>query len=252
MEDDADWDVNIRNQLVEFARGAKFVQEYPNGATTRSPYGDDWDVLWIGHCGLPDSHRPVRDQRVYVTRDDPTAIPPELFYGTRPDMHPPALNHTYSRLVYQGQGGRCLFAYAVSLRGARAFLNAETMSLEPAYPSDRGMARLCASERFDVKCIGPWPSLMGSHKAAGPMSKDSDRQKIADNWREVGETSQVVFSTRLNQKSLIGLRAQPRRVIKSQWPEKTLIKEFTGELSIPVGDGLIVTKEEYLAGPGQN
>lgn len=243
MEDDADWDVNIRNQLIEFARGAKYIQEYPQGATTRSPYGDDWDVLWIGHCALNEDSR--KDQRIWVTRDDPTAVPPELWYGGRPDTSPPAINQTYSRMIYHGRGGRCLFAYAVSQRGARAFLNAETMSLEPAFPSDRGMARLCNADRFDVKCIGPWPSMFGSHKAAGPMSKDSDRQNIADNWRDVGETSQVVFSTRLNQKSLIGLRAQPRRVIKSQWPEKTLIQEYAGDLSIPVGEGIIVRKEEY-------
>jgi hypothetical protein len=246
MEDDADWDVNARTQLLEFARGARYIQEYED-ETTRSPYGDDWDVLWIGHCGVTDFIE--RDQRYWVIRNDPTTVPEELFeWSGRPNLTPPAINDTFTRIVYNAVGGRCLFAYAVSLRGARNLLDIETLSLETAMTADRAVARLCNALRFGARCIAPYPSLFGSHKAAGPMNKDSDRQKIKGKWREVGETNHVVFSTRLNLKKMMGISRgnQHGNVITSQWPDKTLIKEYSGALDYPKGEGVWVKKEDFI------
>ncbi|PIA90498.1 hypothetical protein CB0940_11394 [Cercospora beticola] len=198
MEDDVDWDVNIRKQLLEFANGARFVQG-PGGARgdSNSPYGNDWDVLCLGHCGTGNFND---EKRWWVTPNDPTAVPPELYkWGNVPNLSPPALREgRFNRYIYSATGGRCLCAYAVSLRGARLFLNTETLALEQALPADRGMARLCHVRKFGAKCISPYPSIFGSHFAAGPMSKDSDRQTIAEIWRKVGLTPHVVFSTRLH------------------------------------------------------
>ena len=47
FEDDAEWDIGLRAQLLEFAKGARFVLG-DTGATAGAPYGDDWDLLWIG------------------------------------------------------------------------------------------------------------------------------------------------------------------------------------------------------------
>ncbi|EXU94661.1 glycosyl transferase family 25 protein, partial [Metarhizium robertsii] len=85
MEDDVDWDVRIREQLHDFAVSIRALTQplrrqpgkyadptYPNPVdgspktlpdmnfyslpdTVRpliSPYGDNWDVLWLGHCGM--------------------------------------------------------------------------------------------------------------------------------------------------------------------------------------------------------
>jgi hypothetical protein len=70
LKDDADWDVLLRQQLTSLARGLRYLQ----GVTTphRSPYGDAWNILAIGHNGLNDSVD--RDQKYYVTRNDPTVI----------------------------------------------------------------------------------------------------------------------------------------------------------------------------------
>jgi hypothetical protein len=87
MEDDVDWDVRIREQLHDFALSSRALIQplqgrpgkskyadptYPNpmeGSPKKlpdmdfyrlpttinpsdSPYGDGWDVLWLGHCGM--------------------------------------------------------------------------------------------------------------------------------------------------------------------------------------------------------
>jgi hypothetical protein len=47
FEGDSDWDIGLRAQMLEFAKGSRYVagEEETN---TLSPYGDDWDLLWLG------------------------------------------------------------------------------------------------------------------------------------------------------------------------------------------------------------
>lgn len=247
MEDDVDWDVNVRKQLLELARGARFIQEYAESTQTRSPYGDHWDVLWIGHCGAPARRS---DQRLYVIRDDPTVVPPELLkYGSQVHMSPAAVEGTNNRLIYRNSGGRCLFAYAVTLEAARLFLNIESLSGDTSFPADRALSRVCGDRRFDARCISPFPTLFGTHKAVGPMEKDSDRRGSISAWRDVGETDEVVFSTRLNMASLLGLGDKSKLMIKSQWPKQTIVKEFGGELDYPAGKGIFVKREDFVDPP---
>ncbi|KAF2804636.1 uncharacterized protein BDZ99DRAFT_511561 [Mytilinidion resinicola] len=83
MEDDVDWDIRIRDQLHRFAVYARILtqplssnpSEYADPtfpepklegqilniplehvpstiAPLSSPYGDNWDLLWLGHCGM--------------------------------------------------------------------------------------------------------------------------------------------------------------------------------------------------------
>ncbi|KAM3414606.1 hypothetical protein BST61_g9765 [Cercospora zeina] len=244
IEDDTDWDVNIKQQLNEYARGARFIQEYAEDAVTHSPYGDDWDVLWLGHCGVGGY---VEEQRLFVVRDDPTVVPPQIqTYSPKPNMSPSAVKGSNNRLVYRGGGGRCIFAYAVSLRGARMFLYLQTMAGRPAFSADRGMAHVCDARNIDARYILAFPTLFGTHMAAGPTIKDSDRTSSATGWREVGETADIVFSTRLNFPSLMGGRSQPRQPIKSQWPNETMIPDYSGELEYPQGEGVFVKKEDYI------
>lgn len=95
MEDDGDWDVRIRDQLQDFALSSHALTQplagtkhggyaditYPKPPDTlpssvpdlefdrlpvtvapaSSPYGDEWDVLWLGHCGM---HFPFTDRNV--------------------------------------------------------------------------------------------------------------------------------------------------------------------------------------------
>lgn len=84
LEDDADWDIRIKEQLSDFASSTRALIQplkyeegkyadstYPIPDSTfalaeplsfhslpqtkppkQTVYGDNWDILWIGHCGM--------------------------------------------------------------------------------------------------------------------------------------------------------------------------------------------------------
>ena len=68
MESDVDWDLRIKPTMQGLADGARAIADFPFDPPTRPsksrghakelvqpephiPYGDKWDMLWIGHCG---------------------------------------------------------------------------------------------------------------------------------------------------------------------------------------------------------
>jgi len=176
MEDDADWDVRIKSQLQVFAQASRaftqptgskppttLAETYGSRGDGRSPpdvavdqlpsakgsgpkitpYGDDWDVLWLGHCGteLPKGPaaadgvddgqaRHAADQsfrppllRVIIA-NDPTVPGPEHMKA-----HPFALKDAaadqypaHTRIVHASSATTCTQAYAVSQQGARKLL----------------------------------------------------------------------------------------------------------------------------------
>ncbi|KAK0644380.1 hypothetical protein B0T16DRAFT_378419 [Cercophora newfieldiana] len=177
LEDDADWDVRLKYQLQVFAQAARaFTQPTdsrsrmttadqwrpqvlsdissaemalaempPNLQPTLTPYGDDWDVLWLGHCGTEfpkksamakvddakkethdhDGDKPYQTSLLRITiPNDPTVPTPE---NLKP--HPFALKDALSeeypphtRIVHASSATTCTQAYAVSQQGARKLL----------------------------------------------------------------------------------------------------------------------------------
>ena len=57
LESDADWDMRIKTIMPRLAEGIKVLVDWPFNRPHHvidpriEPYGDSWDVLWIGHCG---------------------------------------------------------------------------------------------------------------------------------------------------------------------------------------------------------
>ncbi|TGJ83670.1 hypothetical protein E0Z10_g5105 [Xylaria hypoxylon] len=103
---------------------------------TKSPYGDDWDVLWLGHCGAdlpatrqdsPSSEYPFSSSssslKISIYGDSTVPAPKHL------KPHPFALRDkladiypAHTRVVHAANGNVCSLAYAVSQRGARKLL----------------------------------------------------------------------------------------------------------------------------------
>ncbi|KAL1626911.1 hypothetical protein SLS54_002449 [Diplodia seriata] len=50
VEDDADWDVRVHDQAGWVAEAVRNLT-VPRTETREWPWGEDWDVLWLGHCG---------------------------------------------------------------------------------------------------------------------------------------------------------------------------------------------------------
>ncbi|ORX96857.1 hypothetical protein BCR34DRAFT_578395 [Clohesyomyces aquaticus] len=250
FEDDADWDVFLRAQLTDFARGTRYL----TNATLPmlSPYGDDWDVLTIGHTGV--DNKPGRDGSYWVTENDPTVIvESRRTWGRKPDLSVKALNGPHTRLVHTVRKMTGTASYAISMRGASRALYDQSM-MPNAEPIDVALSNLCRQERWTKDfCIGSYPMLIGRYRAAGPRDKDSDRRAEA-NVAEPGSEHQshserlepesefTVFPVSLNIKRLM----MGEMVIPANVPEKDLLKEIDlRTFVLPEGKPVFVRTKEY-------
>jgi hypothetical protein len=243
LEDDADWDISLKKQLFEFAKGSQALQfnETTSHSTPLSPYGDDWDILWLGHCSA--ANRWGEDGKYYIIPEDPTVPPREHMDGSGPNRSAPPLSANRTRFIFESDGGRCTAAYALSLRGARTLLFIQSMAV--AHTIDRGLSRMCSSRGLLFKCMQPWPTLIGSFKDKGDTSKDSDRVHSHGPERQVAETSNVQYSVRLNVERLV----LGEKTFKPQWPEGLAGDkwgEVTRDLEIPEGHLEFITKDQFV------
>ena len=129
-------------------------------------------------------------------------------------------------------------------------LHQETQSFTPASVADRALSRVCDNYHDGGsagRSIAPYPSLIGPHVAPGPSSKASDRQVLDGKWIEKGLSNHIVFSTRMNMKGLLGLRGAVKGLIYSQWPNQTLLPEYSGALELPKGAGVWVDDKDYTS-----
>ncbi|KXJ85182.1 hypothetical protein Micbo1qcDRAFT_186738 [Microdochium bolleyi] len=228
VEDDVDWDVNIKLQLYRFALAAKELQtkgswlyevpfpqkDNPN-PVTESPYGRHWDLLWLGSCqasfnaDLPEDlsiPNDLQDNRqVFIENDDTVPSQKHRSGNNRFewDAYP---NNT--RIVYVQGDHICTYAYALTQLGARRAL--EYMSLRGQHKNfDHHLSDLCRTMGNGIRCIGIVPSLFMHHRPRGLVSGDSDigygttGGAGSPAFRETGSTSGILYSTRLNVQRLL-------------------------------------------------
>ncbi|KAI5920283.1 hypothetical protein F4810DRAFT_683368 [Camillea tinctor] len=214
MEDDLDWDIRLKSQLEKVAQGARTIM--PSDHNPISPYGDSWDVLWLGHCGeifpemLPENKGKPEHPK-YTIHDDETVPPINKLTG----LVDFAMYPEFTRWVHVAGGPICTFAYALSQRGARKVLfDLSVDHLLGAF--DNALAGFCRDgasgnpDGLHAKCISVTPPVFFHHKARGRLIGDSDIQKI-DNGdiREKGSTENIVWSARNNlRNSLMGLEME--------------------------------------------
>ncbi|KAI1385301.1 glycosyltransferase family 25 protein [Hypoxylon trugodes] len=225
MEDDMDWDVRLKPQLERVAQGARALLS--SASKPDSPYGNDWDLMWLGHCGevFPETldenkEKPTNDpgirymSRKFVIEKDATVPPKNRVTGLVDFKNSPE----FTRWVHITGAPICTFAYALSQRGARKVLF--DLSVDHLTgPFDNALAGLCrravstwgvedlsvAGDRgLDAKCISVTPPIFFHHKAKGLVNGDSDIQTVSDGQvREKGSTENIVWSARNNIKNMI-------------------------------------------------
>lgn len=219
FEDDADWDVGLKQQLVQFARGSRFITNTSEPESPRSPYGDDWDMLWLGHCGT--WVLPADNQRFFVIPQDPTVEPPQFRVN---NVDQPNMTHWESgpngdnqtRIIFNSEGAVCTTGYALSQRGARKALY--HLSMVPYNSAvDWGLAGLCKNEEYDFTCVSVFPQIFGVSRPTAHTSKWSDigYGNEADRVVEEANSQHLVYSTRLNMKNLL----QGKTVFDTQYPD---------------------------------
>ena len=225
IEDDADWSLLLKDQLALFAQGAQFIlsrnrdpKSAPLPAATSSPplplpqtpaplspYGDTWDLLWLGHCGTEIT---PNDAYRFVVENDMTVPPTSRlinFGPSTPDLKKEGLTPS-SRVVFTASSGLCTYAYALSNKGASKVLQYQNSQIDEFHPIDLGLAKMC-KEEDNFHCIGVFPQIIDSHKRKGKSQGDSDIARTSEmeegEIREKGYTPNVVHSVRCNLDRLV-------------------------------------------------
>ncbi|KAK8017041.1 hypothetical protein PG993_015230 [Apiospora rasikravindrae] len=257
LEDDADWDVRLKQQLMDIADGARLLtgmakqeplfqtnnlpapaadatssvssQQLPH-SRPHSPYGDDWDILWLGHCGETFPERIPGHEVVdlasarytyYAMRDDET-----IWIGGDLNREPG------TRWVHFSGGPTCSAGYALSQAGARKVLHALSVGGTLIAQLDNAMADLCRDHTpWDaararpadtatahvngapppgyagarMRCLSVTPAVISQHKPRGRRAAESDIEAVENGHeiREKGESPNLVWSARLNVQNLI-------------------------------------------------
>ncbi|MCJ1369198.1 hypothetical protein MMC20_000407 [Loxospora ochrophaea] len=199
LEDDADWDVNVKSQLADFARGSRYLLGNSTDAATFSPYGDGWDLLWVGLChdGIP--KKDGEDKRVFVIEGDETSVVHKKLHMNNPEILENYPEH--SRIVHMVGGPICTFGYALSRTGAQKVLYALSVK-ELKGIFDNALSWWCTGHTQDSKCISAQPTYFYQHRFAGGKGKSSDIHPN-DPPKQKGETWNIRYSARLNMEKLM-------------------------------------------------
>ena len=216
LEDDVDWDIRLKTQLEEFAVGSRYLLNATGSAKIHSPYGDNWDVLWLGLCvdGLPKD-----DDRIFTIFDDPS-VP--NFANLRVSNNEQHLKEhgEHSRLIHMAGAPICSFAYAVSNQGARKLLyGLSVKGLRGIF--DNALSWWCTDHSQDAACISAQPTYFFHHRPAGNANKASDIQEYGGEKHEKGHTQNVRWSARLNlEKMILG-----RKDYEDSYPDDKVMDE---------------------------
>lgn len=234
MEDDADWDIRIRYQLRQFATATQALTQpllgttgtfvdptfpIPNESSPsqvtelnfrrlpttapphKSPYGDNWDLLWTGHCGM---NFPFPDNKVIpkgrvVWTDQTVPQHRHLWTISNPDDLKEQYPAQHTRVVHHTQEAVCSLAYGVTQTAARQLLyEVGLKDVDTAF--DINLRRFCEGTggRAYHRCLTMQPSLFQHYRPVGPKSAESDISDHGSGWREKAHTNVVRWSVRMN------------------------------------------------------
>jgi hypothetical protein len=261
IEDDADWDILLKPQMLSFARGARALQN--SVLPLHSPYGDSWNLLTLGHIGV--NNKPHKSQKYYVTQDDATVISEgRRVFLRKPDLSAEKLKGNHTRIVMEVNRLTGTSAYGISLRGAARLLYDQSL-LPNAQAIDLAMAVLCRRDDIwnEPFCLGAYPMIFGLYRGIGSLDKDSDRgsqDKDSDHgassngnkfgsggpqdkmMRKKGESKLTVFPVSLNMGGLLKHETK----FRANDPTQDMMPEIDlSTFEFPRGEVVTVQPEEY-------
>ena len=153
-----------------------------SNSTLQFPYGLNWDVLWLGHCGetlaSPYKRRLVDDSALLPAKEIHT------LWGT---------DYTeigdYRREVISSIHATCSFAYAVTLAGAAKAVDKLSQG-GAAFDNELGSA----CQQGDMLCVGVGPELFHHQDKVGVISliattKQRPEGQEGDSEEDTGNTT---------------------------------------------------------------
>lgn len=203
LEDDLDWDIRLREQMHTFALSTRTLIQplavkdsqnftyadptYFNPSLSNesaeihfkdrpatiqpsnSAYGDDWDILLLGHCGMttPGRKTPNLPKGRVILEPDPTIARSNILATDSGALE----NQT--RLYHHVSAPECAFAYAVSQRAARLLLYKVSLDNNTAKLDD-ALVALCGGgtdQERGLVCLTTQPSLFSRWEGGGVGSQ---------------------------------------------------------------------------------
>lgn len=191
MEDDVDWDVTIKDQL---SLVAPMIQKVTNSTSVNtSPYGDEWDLLWLGHCG---ESTPVSGP---VISQIDESLPESPIYRKFDDSYsyfPPQL-----RIVHHTYAPICTYAYAVTYNGASVIYQLALGGKEHTITA--GLYEYCM--KGYLRCVSVNPELFHHHKKAGVSTSEI---AVVEGWKSFAEPGDVTYTANIRHSARCNSRSQ--------------------------------------------
>ncbi|KAJ0422252.1 hypothetical protein BJY00DRAFT_79866 [Aspergillus carlsbadensis] len=189
LEDDVDWDISIREEMVAIAEAVRQLTHTKKGEA--APYGKDWDVLWVGLC----AETWDKDfETVYV--DDETACPASKYVGLAKGPMDRLGGSRPQRVVFHSGAPICTFAYALSREGAKNVLLDVGAGKDEAFD----IALMNGCRERNLTCISVMPELFRHYKPSpnltGSLVNSGDDRKVVEVETEMGFTENIVQSAR--------------------------------------------------------
>jgi len=214
MEDDVDWDVRLKQSLHDFAVSANALLQIspahninfdnlpPTAAPQYSPYGDGWDMIWLGHCGM---HLPFKGGVVLHENDVTVPQHRHLRSFVAAESTPLSIYPEHTRAIMRDVNeGTCSLAYAVTQSAARQILyNLGLERLDESF--DLALRGWCEGSKTGTPrvCLGVLPQLFDHHRRVGPGDIDSDISVPRPEFRETAYTNNIRWSVMMNMKKIL-------------------------------------------------
>lgn len=193
--------MRVKDIMALVAEGVQTIVDWPfkpSNNTERfgepmepSPYGENWDIVWIGHCGSSNQG----NGRYYATND--TTVPPEdheFKFGSSPqdEQHRPG-----TRIIYDLTSTVCSTGYAISYVGAVKLVE---YFKESQANLDLKLMDLCR-EKVDLTCVGVYPQVITaaqSHSNIEHAEGETASNEVATEEVLVRAGPAIQYSARIN------------------------------------------------------
>ncbi|KAI1204920.1 glycosyltransferase family 25 protein [Annulohypoxylon truncatum] len=153
IEDDVDWDVRIKSEMRLVSDNVRAYTRVREDDPT--PFGKNWDVLWLGHCGsiITDD---MAEPRVYA---DDSRCETDLYSGWSKRFLREKLTEGH-RQVQTSMLTVCTFGFGVTKHGARKMLPLLSKGGDEAY--DVALSGYCRDQK--LKCLVVNPQLFNHYE----------------------------------------------------------------------------------------
>ncbi|KAI9768589.1 MAG: hypothetical protein M1840_004786 [Geoglossum simile] len=203
LEDDADWHVNIKEQMALLSRALlndtnpfpkefekfRVLEEFrntPGPHDPSAPYGDDWDILMLGQCwtALNDPN-PIRPGFTYTDVAGPAKAEQPKFVKETLMLYGVNWDQTKdTRVISQSYGPICTTGYAITNRGAHKLLY-NLGYLGPEAPVDMqimGLSMDGGAQDSDTKEADPANPVGDQSGGSSGIGEESARKAVQDKW----------------------------------------------------------------------